>query len=318
MLSPMSFSLLRVVLAAPCLLALAALEREPDGERRPVLDTSRRGGRSWRFLLAVTAALGVIFAGLFNWLLFFGNKFAGAGTSAAMQPGVPVYTAILGVLLGLERVSLGMALGILSTVAGSLVMAEVWNLSVSSGREAAGVVMLLVQGLCWALYTVAIEWIVVRRRETTSLKAYALTMTWGVPLNLLVGLPFIVHTAWGALSAAGWIGILYGSVLVQVIAMALYSYAVSRVSGSIAACYMGIQVRPRPPPARPGAASVSPWWLTAPRAPRTRARSPSPASSSRRGSAARRSRPTRPRAARSSSSGWWWSRGTASRCRRTP
>ena len=250
MLSPMSFSLLRVVLAAPCLLALAALEREPDGERRPILDTSRRGGRSWRFLLAVTAALGVIFAGLFNWLLFFGNKFAGAGTSAAMQPGVPVYTAILGVLLGLERVSLGMALGILSTVAGSLVMAEVWNLSVSSGREAAGVVMLLVQGLCWALYTVAIEWIVVRRRETTSLKAYALTMTWGVPLNLLVGLPFIVHTAWGALSAAGWIGILYGSVLVQVIAMALYSYAVSRVSGSIAACYMGIQVRARPPPAR--------------------------------------------------------------------
>ena len=81
----------------------------------------------------------------------------------------------------------------------------------------------------------------VRRRETTALKAYALTMTWGVPLNLIVGIPFIIHTVWSALSVAGWIGILYGSVLVQVIAMALYSYAVSRVSGSIAACYMGVQ-----------------------------------------------------------------------------
>ena len=149
MLSPMSFSLLRVTLAAPCLLVLAALEREPDGVRRKILDFDKRGGKSWRFLLIVTAGLGVIFAGLFNWLLFFGNKFAGAGTSAAMQPGVPVYTAILGVLLGLERVSIGMAVGILFTVAGSLVMAEVWSLSVSTEREAIGVIMLLVQGLCW-------------------------------------------------------------------------------------------------------------------------------------------------------------------------
>ena len=94
----------------------------------------------------------------------FNFRFAGAGTAAAMQPGVPVYTAILGVLVGVERISFLMVVGLLLTVSGSLIMTDVWDVweSVDSRRETIGVMMLLVQGMCWATYTVTLEWVVNR------------------------------------------------------------------------------------------------------------------------------------------------------------
>ena len=75
---------------------------------------------------------------------------------------MPVYTAILGVLVGVERINVMMMFGLALTVSGSLIMADVWAISVNTQREAIGVLMLLVQGLCWAIYTVTLEWVVIR------------------------------------------------------------------------------------------------------------------------------------------------------------
>ena len=71
---------------------------------------------------------------------------------------------LVGVLVGVERISFLMVVGLVLTVSGSLIMTDVWDVweSVDSRRETIGVMMLLVQGMCWATYTVTLEWVVNR------------------------------------------------------------------------------------------------------------------------------------------------------------
>ena len=75
-LHPMSLSLLRVSLATPCLFYLA--HREQILEKKVIVENSKPisflGLSSTRFVLFTTSLLSLVFAGLFNWLLFFGNR----------------------------------------------------------------------------------------------------------------------------------------------------------------------------------------------------------------------------------------------------
>ena len=85
------------------------------------------------------------------------------------------------------------------------------------------------------------EHLVKREKRTSALQLYALTMLIGVPLNLAFGLRSLFTVDWSAVTLSAWIGLGYSSIMVQVIAMALYTWALSHVSGPTAALYMGVQ-----------------------------------------------------------------------------
>ena len=86
-------------------------------------------------MLAWSGLLAILFACLFNWLLFYGTIFAGAGTAAAMQPGVPVYTALIATMLGIETATAAQAIGTVFTVGGALTMTRAWDVKVRIWRE---------------------------------------------------------------------------------------------------------------------------------------------------------------------------------------
>ena len=86
-------------------------------------------------MLAWSGLMAILFACLFNWLLFYGTIFAGAGTAAAMQPGVPVYTALIATLLGTETLTAAQAIGTMLTVGGALAMTRAWDVKVRNRRQ---------------------------------------------------------------------------------------------------------------------------------------------------------------------------------------
>ena len=80
-----------------------------------------------------------------------------------------------------------------------------------------------------------------REKRIGAVQLYALTMLIGVPLNLAFGLRSLFTVDWGAVTISAWAGLGYSSIMVQVVAMALYTWALAHVPGPTAALYMGVQ-----------------------------------------------------------------------------
>ena len=76
-----------------------------------------------------------------------------------------------------------------------------------------------------------------REKRIGAVQLYALTMLIGVPLNLAFGLRSLFTVDWGAVTISAWVGLGYSSIMVQVVAMALYTWALAHVPGPTAALY---------------------------------------------------------------------------------
>lgn len=85
------------------------------------------------------------------------------------------------------------------------------------------------------------EHVVKREKRLGAVQLYALTMFIGVFLNLAFGLQSLFAVDWGAVTVSAWVGLGYSSIMVQVVAMALYTWALAHVPGPTAALYMGVQ-----------------------------------------------------------------------------
>jgi drug/metabolite transporter (DMT)-like permease len=219
---PFALAGLRVLVATPALAALAwALERH-----RPA-----------RQDLAPLALLGLLGVAANQLLFVVGLRGTTATSASILMPSVPVFTAAVAALLGIERLTPARAAGVLAAVAGALVLLDPGRLDPS--REARlGNALILVNCLAYALFLV-LQRPVLRRVPPLTLTAAAHAL--GGLVVVPVCAPAMLAVRWSELSGATMLGLAYIVGVATVLNYALVTWAVGRSSPGLVSAYITLQ-----------------------------------------------------------------------------
>jgi drug/metabolite transporter (DMT)-like permease len=223
-LSPLAFNALRYPFAA--LVVLIALRW--------------RGGVSWP---AAEDRMRVLMLGLFGNLVYqqffiFGLDLTRAGTASILLASTPILTALLSSLVGHERPGVGTWLGVTATFAGIALVVTLGARSDTGGDSSlAGNLLMLAASLSWAGYTVGSRSIIQRYG---SVLFTAWTLWVGTAALLLVGLPSVLRTDLGAVSASGWFGVVYAGAFSIGIAYLIWYYGVRQIGNTRTAVFSNL------------------------------------------------------------------------------
>mgnify|MGYP005842736337 CR=1 FL=1 len=221
-LPPLAVAGLRVLVAAPLLLALAwRLERVPFP----------------RGHLKELALLG--FLGVFaNQVLFILGLARTTATNAAiLMPSIPVFTVLVATVLGVERLSPRRALGVGVAVAGALVLLNPTRFSLTGGTSF-GDLLILLNCLAYAAYLVLQRPLLLRLPPLTLI---AWAFVFGGVGVLVVGASSLVGSSFAAVPAAAWAGLGYIVLIPTAVNYALNTWAIRRSSAALAATYTTVQ-----------------------------------------------------------------------------
>lgn len=223
-LSPLSFNSLRFLLASVSMLLLS---RAIDGAWR-VLPSDR-----WRML-----ALGLLGHTIYQLLFINGLARTRAGNSSLILGTTPIFVALLGAGLGIERVRGRTWVGILLSFLGINFIVLGSGRGVSLGGETwVGDLLTLVGTVCWASYTIFSKPLLSRY---TPLTLTALTMAIGTVPLVLLGLPELAHQDWTAVSSQGWLGLLFSFSLAIVVSYTIWYSGVQRIGSARTSVYSNL------------------------------------------------------------------------------
>ena len=221
-LAPLALAAIRVGVATPVLMALAW--------RRD------RFLPAWRDLpmLALLGGLGV-FA---NQVLFItGLKFTTATNAAILMTSIPVFAAGAAALLGVERINANRLVGIILSVAGALVLVNPFRFS-AGHAGALGNVLILTNGLCYALYLVLQRPVLTRIPWRTVTAAAFFFGSLGV---IPVALPALLALDPSRVGTGAWLGVAYIIAFPTIFAYAASTWAIRRSSPALVAAYNTLQ-----------------------------------------------------------------------------
>lgn len=216
----LAFTAVRFTLASLLLWAIVRVTEGPARLTRPDL---RR-----------LVILGVVGNTLYQTAFVLGLAGTTATNSSLILATVPTVVALFGGILGLERISRRMWLGIvLGTVGVALVIA-------TSGVEFSsetirGDLLTVLAVLCWAGYTVGLRKL---PEGVSPLRVTSVTNMAGTPGLLLLGLPGIARLEWGTVPSKGWAALAYATILSLVVAYVLWNRSVKAIGGTRTAIYM--------------------------------------------------------------------------------
>jgi drug/metabolite transporter (DMT)-like permease len=237
-LPPLAFNALRFTLAAVLLLiVLRALEGSPQ---------IRRADLRGLLLLGLVGHAG------FQSLFILGLSRTSAAHAALILAMAPLFVGALAVVLGLERSSARMWVGLVIAFAGMFVLIE--------GRARAAPVPagpstltgdLLSSGatLCWAGYTVLARPFLTR---ISPLRLTTVTLIFGLPVIVASGIPGLVHLNWSAIRLSAWGALGYSTLFAVVISYVIWSVLVQAIGSSRTAAVSNLV---------PVVALVSAWAL---------------------------------------------------------
>lgn len=218
--SPVSFTCLRVVLAAATLLVTAAAVRAPWPPRRDVV----------RLL-----GLGVLGNGIYQLLFVSGVARTRVADAALIIAAAPAFIALISRARGVDRIGLRGALGIALSILGVGTVMFGSAARTHAGSAVLGTGLVFSAVLCWSVFTVALQPYTLR---VNTMQLNGITMAGGV-LPLLVLLPGVVaHTPWATVSPAAWGALVYSAVLAIGLAY-LFWYRGIRVLGPTRASVYG-------------------------------------------------------------------------------
>jgi drug/metabolite transporter (DMT)-like permease len=186
-------------------------------------------GSVWQLVV-----LGILGNTIYQAAFTVGLAHTSATNSALIISTVPSVVVALGALLGIERPTRRMVIGVVLGTAG--VVLVIAAKGVSFDRSTLTGDLLSVAALfCWAGYTLG-----VRRlpKEITPLEVTALTTFTGTPGLVLAGLPDLLKLRWTAMPLAVWGSMAYASILSLGVAYVIWNTSIQRVGSSRTAIYM--------------------------------------------------------------------------------
>ena len=222
-LSPLAFNALRFPLAA--LVVLAALRR--------------RGGFLWpesRDRLRVFA-LGVLGNVFYQQFFIFGLALTRAGTASLLLAATPIITALLSAGLGHEKVGARTWLGVIATFLGIALVVMFGGAASEEGASLLGDLLMIGASISWAVYTVGSRRFIERYG---SVQFTAWTLWTGAIGLCLIGLPSVLRTDLGAVSASAWFGVVYAGALSIGLAYLIWYYGVRLIGNTRTAAYSNL------------------------------------------------------------------------------
>jgi drug/metabolite transporter (DMT)-like permease len=153
--------------------------------------------------------------------------------SALILSLLPVMVTLAAWLLGIERVSLRQRMAVAIAFSGTLVVLMARGGTIGGGLGM-GELLTLIGTVAWTGYTLLLrQWAL----PMSSLSITAWTLYTGTPLLVLIGLPGVLRTDWTAVSAVGWSGVAYATLLSLVASYVLWNRGVAMLGASKAATY---------------------------------------------------------------------------------
>lgn len=182
--------------------------------------------------------LGVVGNVLYQLAFIIGIDWTYAGNASLLLSTTPVWTVILSSLAGHEQPNRWVVAGIGGTLVGMALVVTGSGEELSLGSTTLrGDLLMIVASVLWSIYTVV---------GTTPVARYgALRMTtwtlWvGTPVLVLMGVPSILRTDLGAVSAGAWIGVVYAGLFSVALAYVLWYRGVQKLGNSRTAIYSNL------------------------------------------------------------------------------
>jgi len=219
---PLPFTAIRFALASLLLWMVLRLTEEPA-----VLPPSE---------IRRLVVLGVVGNTCYQLLFILGLAHTSATNSSLILSMVPTVVAVFAGLLGLERVTPKMWLGIGLGTLGVVLVIAASGMKFSTGTLT-GDLLTVAAVLCWAGYTVGLRTL---PPGFTPLRVTTVTTIAGMPGLALAGLPGLLVLQWGTVGPAAWWALAYATVLSLVVAYLLWNRSVQAVGGTRTAIYMCI------------------------------------------------------------------------------
>lgn len=221
---PLAFNALRFPLAALTVLLILKL----------------REGVSWPRRGDVPAVIGLGILGnlVYQGFFIFGIDLTLAGNTSLLLATTPVWTLVLSTLLKQERAGPLVWVGILSTLAGMVLVVMGGALSVGiRGGSLKGDLLVVGAAMTWAVYTVLSAHLV---RRYGSIRVAAWTLWVGTVGLVLWGLPSLSRVPVAQLSGRAWSGVIYAGVLAIGLAYVLWNRGIKTIGSSRTAAYANL------------------------------------------------------------------------------
>jgi drug/metabolite transporter (DMT)-like permease len=199
-----------------------------------ILRVAERGVAHSREGLTTLIVLGLVGNTLYQLLFTLGLDRTAATNSALILSTVPTVVAVFAGVLGLERITRRMWLGIALGTVGVVLVIATRGVGFEIGTLV-GDLLTVLAVLCWAGYTVGLRKV---PPGISPLRVTTITTIAGTPGLVLVGLPGMVQLDWGAVDLEAWSGLAYAAVLSLVVAYLLWNRSVKAVGGTRTAIYM--------------------------------------------------------------------------------
>lgn len=146
----------------------------------------------------------------------------------------PIWVAILGYLLGIERISRLMFAGILLSFGGIMLLVTSGGKVDLSSSLLLGNVLLLGCAMVWAVYTTGSKPLLARH---SPLKLTAWTMVTGTIPLVLISIPDLRSQDWSAVPPIAWGALLYSAVLAAAVGYTIWYSSVQRVGNARTVVY---------------------------------------------------------------------------------
>ena len=234
LIDPLAYNGVRVLLAAVLLMIIALATRSRFPNRREIV---------------ALFTLGILGNGVYQFFFVEGVARTRASDAGLVIAATPALIAIVGRMLGVERVHKRGVMGIVLSIGGiAFVILGTHNAN-AGDASIWGDLLVLIGSVCWAFYTVLLK---PYTEHLSGLHVSAFTMLGGAASLLLVAWPRIATTSWTALPMKGWSAIVYSGVFALVIAYLFWYRGVRIIGPTRTAMYSNLQ---------PVVAVLMAWWL---------------------------------------------------------
>ena len=182
--------------------------------------------------------LGLLGHTLYQLLFVYGMTLTTAANSSLLLATAPIWVAVLGYLLHIERISRVTWYGILLSFCGILILILGGGGRVDlGGATTRGDLLLLASAIVWAVHTTASKPLLARY---SPLKLTSWAMLAGTIPLAIISIPAIRQQDWAAITPVGWAAFLFSTLLSLVVGYLVWYTSVQRVGNARTAVYSNL------------------------------------------------------------------------------